>query len=65
MVPGFTLPRIRKERAEIFKERDWLNHFIMKRENKNCFYEDKIRMEVREAKMKRICSLAFKLIISE
>lgn len=62
MVPGFKLLRIRTERAEIFKERDWFNHLIMKRENKHCFYEDEIRMERREAKMKRIYGLMFKFI---
>lgn len=62
MVPGFKLLRIRTERAEIFKERDWFNRLIMKRENNHCFYEDKIRRERREAKMKRIYGLMFKFI---
>ena len=53
MVPGFKFLRIRKERAEIFKERDSFNHFIMKRGLKNCFHDNKLGMERREAKMKK------------
>jgi len=54
LIPGFKLLRMRIERAEIFKERNWFDHLIMKRENKHCFYEEKIRME--RIKMKRLYS---------